>query len=96
MIVFHSPVSVGFEIGVNGQRYRLTAVEPHTKRDGSVTELLVWQTECAQCGCAMVTRSPSNRAPDTRRCDLHKAPGRRVRSHANPSLVTDNVRFHGG
>ncbi len=75
-IAFAAPPPVGLALTVRGQRYDALKVEPHTRRDGVVIELVTWASHCATCGCEMTFRSSALRLPETRRCPEHRQPGK--------------------
>lgn len=65
-----------------GQKFTAVGFEPHVRADGTTTQLVVLEARCAQCGEGFVCRWPAEAtrpfAP-VRRCQKHKAAGRRVR-----------------
>jgi hypothetical protein len=63
----------------NGQRYEMLSVKEHACRDGHLTLLALWRSNCAECDCAFTFQAPSHVQPANRRCELHKAPGKRVK-----------------
>ena len=66
----------------DGQVYHCIRIEPYTRlKDGGVTELAVWESECAQCRAPFRFRSPrqASKFVPNRRCSKHKRPGQRVR-----------------
>jgi hypothetical protein len=67
---------------IGDQVYELARTEPHIRRDGTETELAVWQSHCAQCGEPFEFRAPSkaSKFEPNRRCAKHKRPGARVKS----------------
>lgn len=77
-IVPAASLPVGSAIEINGQRYDLVRHEDYVRQDGAITVLSVWHAECAECGVGFSCRSAPKRWPEQRRCDLHKAPGRRA------------------
>ncbi|MFQ5510189.1 MAG: hypothetical protein ACE5FN_12790, partial [Leptospirillia bacterium] len=70
--------SIGTTLVRDGQRYKLVSVKPHIRRDGSRTVLLCWRTRCAECGTSITVTSPLNPKGLTRRCDVHRHPGKAV------------------
>jgi len=61
-----------------GQLYELARTEPHTRRDGTTTILMVWRSHCPTCGEPFETRTPSRarKFQPGRRCPRHKRPAR--------------------
>lgn len=89
-IQFHSRIEQGFDFSIKGQRYVFMGTQPHTLADGSETSLMVWQTECAECGARMDAKSPIGFGPEARRCKDHANPGVPVKSKPcsnRPSLA---------
>lgn len=66
---------------VGDQVYRCTGAEPYTRVDGSMTELEIWESECARCGQLFTFKCPkgASRFSPNRRCEKHKRPGIKVR-----------------
>lgn len=71
---------IGLAVAINGQRFDLMAVEDYTRLDGTPTNLLVWNSDCAECGAPFITKSGSKSLPGVRRCKPHAQPGRKVKS----------------
>ena len=64
-----------------GQLYAKGGTRSHVCQDGTVTELIVWRTHCAECGAmfeVMTTERPKHL---NRRCPKHVASGRKVKQH---------------
>lgn len=63
-----------------GQAYTCTASVPFTRKDGTVSAVLTWQSNCAECGEAFKFTSPeaAKKFEPNRRCSKHKKPGCRV------------------
>lgn len=78
-ITFPDLPPIGLAVCLDSQRFDLVAVEPHRKLDGTDTRLLVWRSECATCGAGFTSRSPSYSLPQSRRCEQHRAPGKKVK-----------------
>lgn len=76
--VFDDVPAIGTTIALDDQVYELIAIEPHVRKDGVSTLLLVWSTSCAYCADPMLVRSGLHVAALNRRCDVHKRPGQRV------------------
>lgn len=51
------------------------------KKDGTLAVIAVWASQCAQCGEELRFTAPAaaTKFQPNRRCDKHKAPGRRVK-----------------
>lgn len=69
---------IGQRVVHRGQLHELVRVEPHLKRDGEATSLLVWSSLCAQCGEPFEWRSPVRTEWPTKRCEAHRKPGRQA------------------
>lgn len=63
-----------------GQRYICTATVPFTRKDGTVSAVLTWQSDCAECGAAFSFKSGATKFDPNRRCTKHKRPGQRVKA----------------
>lgn len=75
-----SLVKIGERLAFGGQIYHCTGLEPHQRRDGTLTHLAVFAASCSECGAGFEFRSPAQSgwfAPN-RRCEAHRRPGRRV------------------
>ncbi len=72
--------TIGLTFERGGQLYACIAIRPHQRPDGGASQIAVWSTRCCDCGEAFETTSATslNRGPETRRCSVHRAPGRRV------------------
>ncbi|HNT63771.1 MAG TPA: hypothetical protein PKH90_13065 [Candidatus Desulfobacillus denitrificans] len=65
--------------------FRLVALVPYTRRDGSETELAVWEGACVVCGLPFSVSTPKpnlsgrviSKSFERTRCDLHKRPPKR-------------------
>ncbi len=65
-----------------GQLYARVGIQPHVRQDGTVTELVIWRTHCADCGEVFEVTSVASSSPNlNRRCNRHKAAGRKVKRH---------------
>jgi hypothetical protein len=72
---------LGFRYERDGQSYvmvgtRLYVTVRHVP--GRTITMTEWRTECPNCGTSFVTKSLASRPPLNRRCEAHRAPGRRV------------------
>lgn len=79
-IDFATPPVPGTVLMVEGQRYEVIRTEPHRRRDGSRTTLIVWRTHCAETGHPFELKTGLVAKSINRRCPEHKAPGRPVSS----------------
>lgn len=70
---------IGDAVFLDQQEYRLTAVKPVAKKDGSTTEVLFWGTDCPSCGAAFEASTPraASTSP-TRRCPPCRRPGKPI------------------
>lgn len=78
---FERPTHLGEVRNYRGQRYVLIEVHEHTRRDGGLTAIAEWTTNCADCGAefsAFVPMRTTKFFPN-RRCSRHRAPGVRVK-----------------
>lgn len=75
---------VGLRFEFRGQLYVVTGLRPYERRDGSLTVLADIGSHCADCGAWFAASVPATataaRIVPNRRCDVHKARGRRVRA----------------
>jgi hypothetical protein len=60
------------------QTYQLERVEPHERRDGTMTRLGVWSSTCADCGAGFECGAPLGLIPEIRRCVPHRSKVRRT------------------
>lgn len=67
-----------------GQRYELAGAVPHLRRDGMVTALIQWRSNCPQCGASFIATTAAGSAhfQPNRRCPKHHRPGQRVKVQA--------------
>ncbi|HEX4173961.1 MAG TPA: hypothetical protein VHY82_15945 [Acetobacteraceae bacterium] len=65
----------GFVWQFCGQRYRPLGTIPHVKRDGDLTRMIEWETECATCGRTFKLRTALTIREPTRRCEACRKPG---------------------
>ena len=77
----------------NGQPYQLIRAEPYRRVDGKEIALAVWTSNCADCGAPFEVRRPLDRAPENRRCNLHKRPGYKVSYSAKKPQANERNRF---
>lgn len=71
---------VGDLIDYRGQRYVAADSFERRRVDGSTAIILVWESNCAECGdpFRITTPAKSSRFEPNRRCQRHKRPGQRV------------------
>lgn len=78
---FGAPPAIGSIFDYRGQIYTFTGTVPYVRQDGVTIELLGWLSHCARCGEPFnFTSTPTGGF--NRRCQIHKAAGRRVREIA--------------
>ncbi len=77
-INFRQPPPTGTILMKEGQRYEVKALEPHTRKDGSKTTLIVWQSHCAETGHPFEIRTGLKCKYVNRRCKQHGKPGKPV------------------
>ncbi|WP_159981897.1 MULTISPECIES: hypothetical protein [unclassified Novosphingobium] len=70
--------AVGTVVMLDDQSFRLTGFEPYVRRDGSPSELMIWEAACAECGTPIKVKSPLKNNGLTRRCVEHSKAGTRV------------------
>ena len=64
---------------VDGQRFELVRTDPYVRRDGSVVDLLVWRSWCAECGDEYFVRTSSTaQGGVVRRCGQHRRQGKKL------------------
>lgn len=72
---------IGATVAINGQEFTAAGAEPYTRNDGQQSTIAVWTTLCAECDQPLTVKAPLGRWPETRRCELHRRPGKKV-AHA--------------
>lgn len=77
---FSAPPAAGTAISYHEQIYNFVGAQPHTRRDGEATTLLVWRSPCARCGDQFEITTPLISSSPNRRCQACKAPGRKVKT----------------
>ena len=84
--------TIGLTFERGGQRYACIAIRPHQRPGGGASQIAVWSTCCCDCGEVFETTSATslNRGPETRRCSVHRAPGKRV-TKPSPAAPGQNV-----
>lgn len=65
----------GKAIRYRGQRYELIGSEPHRRCDGTLSVILIWRSQCPECGASFTTTSGLVTKHLTRRCPRHRWPG---------------------
>lgn len=75
------------EITHGGQAFVKINTLPYVKFDGTVTHLMVWQSNCADCGAEFTFTTPATASEfkSTRRCQAHRKPGKRATSLTAPN-----------
>lgn len=69
----------GFAIESKGQQFRPVRVEPHVRKSGEPTRVIVWETECPDCKATFECISPLVFKAPRRRCDACRKPGKPCR-----------------
>lgn len=88
---FDAEPPIGTVIKLDDQAYVLVVSEPYRRKDGSMSRLLTWHCECAQCSAPFTIQSGLSVAALNRRCVKHKRPGQRLnrgRPRGQPLVVT--------
>lgn len=82
-------------VRVFGNAYRYQREEPYRKKNGDVTALGVWQSDCAECGQPFVVKLPVGLTPRSRpvnrRCAKHVQAGKPTTKAAARSMAR-NIR----
>lgn len=85
-IKFPSVPPMDTRFAIQTQEYILYDTEPYTRADGTSATLLVWQSHCASCGEEFFISTPLGfTTGQSRRCEKHREPGKRVRKVAKPA-----------
>lgn len=69
---------VGTVMLLDAQPYRVVAIAPHTRRDGTPSNVITWEAHCAACGSVFVVTSGLKSGSIARRCMEHRNPVRPV------------------
>lgn len=78
VIRFTSEPPLGVTVWHDGQAYEIVGVEPYVNRLGEASNLVRWRSNCADCGVEFEMTYGRQVGNFNRRCDAHKAPGRRA------------------
>ena len=86
-------ISPGTVVNYRDQLYTLVRQVPYRTKAGKLTSLYVWQSNCFECGASFDSTTlakPIEKTPYfTRRCPLHRSPGRIATKNTNkPFIVT--------
>lgn len=93
MIDLPSPPEPGLVLMLDDQAYELREFRPHRKADGTMTELMVWETACASCGESFETLTPVKLSNTlTRRCSGCRKPGKPVKGKRGRKLSVQVIR----
>lgn len=76
---FPTNPAIGTVLMLDDQPFELVGIEPHTRRDGLITQLLVWNSTCAECGEPIACRTPGMTSWLSRRCGECRKPGKPVK-----------------
>lgn len=69
-----------FEVVFDGQSFRPIGVKPYSRADGEESVIVIWESQCAECGVAFqFNEGRKLNIGRKRRCDGCKAPGKGVR-----------------
>ena len=75
---FRTVPMAGKKIQFKDQRYMLIGSEPYRKRNGELSVILTWQSQCPECGEFFTTTSALVARYLIRRCKKHRKAGRPV------------------
>ena len=81
-VAFRQAPAVGTVLMRDGQRYVVVDTQPHRRKDGTPTTLIVWRSHCSDCGQPFELTTPLATKWPNRRCPRHRAPGRAVTAAA--------------
>jgi len=74
---FKNGIPEGMEVSLGGQLYKYVGMVPYVTRAGRNIELSEWETKCATCHAPMTIQHTAEPTfAFTRRCHLHKQPGK--------------------
>lgn len=72
---------------VDGQSFELFEIQAFRRNDGSTGKLLGWRSNCPHCGAEFKTTSVLGGHSPTRRCRVHRRPGKPVSGRRGPVRV---------
>lgn len=72
-IQFAGPPPVGTVFILKGYEYEITAVAPHTRKDGGETNIVTWSGSCIECGVEFDQTTGRSFTSFKRRCDECRA-----------------------
>ena len=59
----------------DGRRFTLLGYEAYVRKDGQSSTLLLWESECANCGERFETKTGMRSKTITKRCEAHRKMG---------------------
>lgn len=78
-VKFAEAPAAGLALMVDGQRFDLVSVQPHTRADGQASSLLTWRAACLDCGKPFELVEGLRFRLGARRCPEHRKPGVKAR-----------------
>lgn len=89
MFSFDAEPAIGTVLHLDDQAYEMIGTKPHERQDGTSTELLIWQTECATCGSNFEVMSGLRSSGLSRRCAEHRRAGKPVKGKRGRKVVVE-------
>lgn len=76
----------------DGHPFTVMGYEAYVRRDGTASSLIVWTTQCADCGTRVEVKTGFRTKGIRKRCDAHKARGVPATEGARLRLKNNNGR----
>lgn len=89
LFCFSAEPRAGTILRLDDQVYELRATEPHVRKDGGHTSLLVWEAVCPSCGGDFLVRTGLTAHSVNRRCSSCRKPHKPVKGKRGRKLKVE-------
>lgn len=82
----------GEVIAFDGHPFEVMRHEAYTRRDGSGSSLIIWNTTCVDCGRSVEVKTGMKRKSITKRCEEHRKKGQPATKAAQERMIVGRPR----